>query len=344
MKSGYLIVAAHGLGVAVSLGATYIIIQALGKDPNRAYASLLIESLGGYSAIAETLVVTTPILLTGLALIPAFTAKFWNIGAEGQLHMGAIFSTLGVLAVSGLSPAVGLPVLVLLGFAGGAIWGLIPALLKTRFGANEVITSLMLTFVAMLITSHLVATVPPWGIKPPESLQLWSYEIPEHLRIPKLVPGTRLHAGFLIGIALVPLMWWILNFTVLGYGIRAVGSSEKAARYGGIDTVRTLLMVGMVSGGISGLAGMIEIFAVNFHLVDGFSLGFGFTGIVVALLGRQNPYGALMIAILMGVLTNGGFAMQRGAGVPVAVVSFFVGSVLALTVVFETIFRWMRRG
>jgi simple sugar transport system permease protein len=323
------------LGVGSAIMTTWYIIQVLGKNPVLAFTFFLVQSLGSMEAIAETLVIATPILFGAISLIPFFTAKYFNIGTEGQLQLGAIFATGIGMVLGTIHPALGWPIVILVAFAGGALWSFIPAVLKVRLGVNEVITTLMSNFIALLLVSYLIAG--PW--LEPGSFQLWSPAMPSQLLLPKILPPTRLHAGFLLSIVFVPVMWLIMSRSVLGYRVRAMGASMAAAKYGGINTGRTVLLVSILGGGLAGLAGMSEIYGISFHLVDGFSLGYGFTAIAVVFLGRYHPLGVLAVSFFFGMLINGGFAMQRGAGIPLAVTSYFQGVILVAVILYEGILR-----
>lgn len=328
-------IAAYGLGITSSIATTWFMMQALGRNPALAFSFFLVQSLGSVEAIAETLVIATPILLGAISLIPAFAAKYWNIGTEGQLQFGAIFATGLGMVLGNINPIVGLPLVFLVAFAGGAFWGYLPALAKVKLGVNEIMTTLMSNFIALLLVSYLIAG--PW--LEPGSFQLWSPSMPRQLWLPRIIPETRLHLGFLIALFWVPVVWLIMKRSVLGYRIRATGASLQAAKYGGINTSKTFLLLAVFGGGIAGLAGMSEIYGISFHLVDGFSLGYGFTAIAVVFLGRNHPLGVLVASFFFGMLINGGFAMQRGAGIPLAVTSYFQGVILVAVIVYEGVLR-----
>jgi simple sugar transport system permease protein len=312
----------------------------LGKDPVRAYSFFLVETVGSRYGISETLLRATPLLFIGLGLAIAFSGKFWNIGAEGQMYCGVVFSAaVGLTLWDNFSPIVSIPLVILFGFVGGALWALIPAFLKVKFGVNEIITTLMLNFISIYILQYLVYS--PW--KDPLAQQNMSLPFPDMLHLAGIVPGTRLHAGLLLAILCVPLVIIILKKSVLGYEIRVMGGSPEAARYGGIDIARTTLKLALLSGGLAGLAGMSEIFGVIFRVRDGFSLGFGFTAIMVCFLAKNKPLGVLIMAIFFGAIMEGGDAMQRGAGVPMAVSSAMMGLILVFVLLIEMLVHLRRR-
>jgi ABC-type uncharacterized transport system permease subunit len=326
---------------AVSFIIIAIIIALLGKDPVKAYSFFLYETIGTRYGISETLLRATPLLFIGLGLTIAFSGKFWNIGAEGQMYFGVIASSAIALTLwDNFSPFITMPLIILFGFCGGSLWALIPAFLKVKFNVNEIISTLMLNFIAIYILQYLVYA--PW--KDPVAQQNMSLPFPDILHLARLFPGTRLHAGFLLALLCLPLVMVILNKSLLGYEIKVIGHSPDAARYAGINITRTTLKLGILSGGLAGLAGMSEIFGIQFRVMDGFSLGFGFTAIMVCFLGKNKPLGVLIMAIFFGAIIEGGDAMQRGAGVPMAVSSALMGLVLVFVLIIEMLVHFRRRG
>lgn len=341
VKSSRTTIGIYALSILASFLIIGVVIFLLGKNPWIAYYFFVREAALTQFGLGETLVRATPLLFCGLGLAIAFTAKYWNVGAEGQMYFGAISSTWFALLLwdKVQNPVISLTLILAVGFAGGALWSLLPALLKARLGVNEIISTLMLNFVAILFLQYLVWG--PW--KDPQAQQNWSLSFPQVLHLPIIVPGTRLHVGFLLALACLPLVMLLLKKSVLGYEITALGASAEAARYGGIDISSTTLKIATLSGGLAGLAGVSEIFGVQFRLIDGFSLGFGYTAIMVAWLGKNEALGVLLISIFFGAILNGGDAMQRGAGVPMAVSSALMGLILALVLITEMLVRWRRR-
>jgi len=324
----------------VSFGIIAIIIALLGKDPVRAYSFFLYETVGTRYGISETLLRATPLLFIGLGLSIAFSGKFWNIGAEGQMYFGVISSAaIGLTLWDNFSPIVTMPLIILFGFIGGAVWAIIPAFLKVKFNVNEIISTLMLNFIAIYILQYLVYA--PW--KDPDAQQNMSLPFPLMQHLARILPGTRLHAGFLLALLCLPIVWIILKRSLLGYEIRVLGFSPDAARYAGISITRTTLKLAILSGGLAGLAGMSEVFGIQFRVIDGFSLGFGFTAIMVCFLAKNKPLGVLIMAIFFGAIIEGGDAMQRGAGVPMAVSSALMGLVLVFVLIIEMLVHFRRR-
>jgi ABC-type uncharacterized transport system permease subunit len=325
---------------AISFTIIAIIIALLGKDPVRAYSFFLHETVGTRYGISETLLRATPLLFIGLGLSIAFSGKFWNIGAEGQMYFGVIGSSAIALTLwDNFSPFITMPLIILFGFGGGALWAIIPAFLKVKFNVNEIISTLMLNFIAIYILQYLVYA--PW--RDPSAQQNMSLPFPDILHLARILPGTRLHAGLILALLCVPLVMIILKKSLLGYEIRVLGCSANAARYAGIDITRTTLKIGLLSGGLAGLAGMSEAFGIQFRVIDGFSLGFGFTAIMVCFLAKNKPLGVLIMAIFFGAIIEGGDAMQRGAGVPMAVSSALMGLVLVFVLLIEMLVHFRRR-
>jgi simple sugar transport system permease protein len=317
---------------ALCVGAVLILVA--GHDPIQAYLSLFHGAFGGMSHFSETLVKAIPLLLMGLAISIAFKNSFWNIGGEGQFIAGAIFATWTALTFARL-PGVILTVLCFVaGFAGGAIWCLIAALLKVRFKVNEVISTLMLNYVASFSLMFLIR-----GPMKDQSSQVLTGQvfpqtalIPQSLYLPILIDKTRLHAGlFVVAAALI--LVWLLWRTQAGFEIELSGANKEAAQYAGINVNRVILLTAILSGGIAGLVGWSEIFGIYHRLLDAITSGYGFLGLVVALLGGLHPLGILISALLFSALTVGGNAMERATGVTYSVVSVINGLIIIFLLV-----------
>jgi ABC-type uncharacterized transport system permease subunit len=308
--------------VVLSFIAVGLMILAFGGDPLRIYGEMLVGAFGSANALAETLVYTTPILLTGLAAIVCFRCGMWNLGAEGQLYLGAIAAVgIGFNKV-GLPGPLLLPAMALGAMAAGALWGAVPALLRTRLGANEVITTIMMNFLALILATYLISG--PWasGSTPVTK------PIVEAGYLPILLPGTRLHVNVVGALALAAVLWIVLARTVLGYEIRAVGLNPRAAQVAGIPVERVIVVSFLISGAIAGFAGFNEVAGIHHNLPDRMSPGFGFTGVAVALLADLNPAWAVVSALFIGGLNVGADSMQRAIGVPVALVWVIEGLIL----------------
>jgi ABC-type uncharacterized transport system permease subunit len=296
-------------------------------------------AFGDRDALAETLVQATPLILTGLAMVVAFRARVWNIGAEGQFFAGAM----GVIWLTRTFPDLPGPlffVAILAASAiGGALWGLVPGVLKARFGTNEVVVTVMMNYIMQYLVSYIVGGI--W--REPSSFYVETSQIPEAAHYARILPPTRLNAGFLVALACAGLVYVLLWKTWLGYEIRAVGSNPVAARHGGVSVGAVFIVVMAISGGLAGLAGGGEVAGLHFRLRLDISTGYGYTGIIVALLARLNPIGAVFAAVLFGALVNGSTAMQITAGVPVALVYALQGLVLIFVLGADVLGRYRVR-
>ncbi len=321
--------------VVAAFVVTGLLMAVTGVNPIRAYTYLFLHSFTDRNSLAEIVVRTGPLLLTGLAVAVAFQCGMWNIGAEGQLYVGAIATTgIGITFIH-LPSVILLPLIVLVSMGAGGLYGALPAWLKVRFGANEIIVTIMLNYVAMLGASYLLSN--PW--KEPSGLVPRSANIVEAAQLPRMVSGTRIHAGILLALAAAAIMYVLLQKTVLGYRLRAVGRNPKAAHYGGIRVGRTLIGGMFISGGLAGLAGLGEIAGIHYHLLDDFSPGYGFTGIIVALLGNLHPIGVTVAAVLFAALQVGAESMQRTFRIATSLVWILQG----LVVLFALGSRFLRR-
>lgn len=311
--------ASLALKLAVSMAAalaalTLVAVPVLlaGGSPLNAYALLVQGAFGSMFAFSETLNRATPLILTGLAAAVAFRARLWNIGAEGQLYMGALAA---VLVGSGglmLPPPLLIPVVMLAGFIGGGLMMVGPTLLRQRFGADEVVITLLLNFIVILLVQMLVEG----PIKDPLALG-WPQSVPliDAAEYSKLLPRLRAHWGLVAGIAAAVVLWIVVRKTVLGFEMRAVGENRAAARFAGIPIDATMLKVALISGGLAGLAGVGEVAGVKGYLSADLSPGFGYSGIVVAMLAGLSPIGTVLAAIFVAAVFVGADSMSRATGI-----------------------------
>jgi ABC-type uncharacterized transport system permease subunit len=283
------------------------------------------------AALSITAVRAVPLVLTGLAVALAFRAGAWNIGAEGQLYAGAVAGVWVGLVGGGLPGWLLVPVLLGAACVGGALWASVPILMKLRLGVSEVITSLLMSFVAINLAAYMVhgPLQEPRGVFPQTA------PIAEAARLPAFVPGTRLHVGALLALALAAALWWFFRETRLGFHVRAVGASRTAAAVAGrIDADRVTLVAFLTSGALAGLAGGVQVAGVTYALYEGLSPGWGYTAIAVALLAGLHPLAVVVTGVLFGALDAGAAAMQREAGVPAvwatAIQALVILAVLAL--------------
>lgn len=311
-----------------------------GFDPLEAYGLLLQGSVGGVREIGETLVRSTSLILTGLAIGFAFRCRLWNIGAEGQLYFGAIGAVVIALTAVGQIPVFGVIIAIIFGAIFGGAWAAIAGLLKSRLGVNEIIVTIMLNFIAILFVDFLVRGGPlqAVGFEPQTEL------IPLTAQLPILIEGTRLHAGFLLAIGAAILVFLILFKSKLGFSLRATGVNPKAASYAGIDIKKSILITIIISGAIAGVAGAALVQGVNDRLLPHISPGYGFIAIVIALLGREHPLGIVFVAVFFGALMSGANLMYQTMGIPVAIAGTLQALVLIFALIGEFIARWKFKG
>jgi len=309
--------------VAAILGA--FLFLWVGVNPVRAYLEIFKGSFASLYNFSEVLVRATPLILCGLSVMIAGKMLIWNIGAEGQLVMGGVAGAGVALFFSPHMPAhTVIPAMILAGFLGGSIWGLIPGFLKARFKVNEIITSLMLNYVAIFWLEHLY--FGPW--RDPAGRGFPGTAIlPDSSWFPRFF-GTRVHLGLIIGLAAALLIWLVLDHTRWGYEIRVAGTNIKAAQYARMNTTRNILWIMLISGGLAGLAGICETAGIHYRLQKGLAVGNGYVGIIIAWLGRLRPGSIVLISILLGGLMVGGDQVQISIHVPSAISLALEGAIL----------------
>ncbi|MEW5722084.1 MAG: ABC transporter permease [Thermodesulfobacteriota bacterium] len=327
------------LAVFTALGLGAVLIRLGGASVTLAYVGLFEGMFGSTRALVETCVSATPFLLTGLAVAVGFQGGLFNIGAEGQFYMGSLCAAVVGFAASGLPVFVHLPLALAAAAAGGALWGAVPGWLKARLGAHEVINTIMMNYIAVSLVDFLVKKVLR---DPAASIDRTPYVL-ETAQLPLLL-GTdlRLHAGFLVALAAVPTLWWVLYRTTVGFEIRTVGANPGAARYAGMRVGRCTVLVMALAGALGGLAGAGEVLGLKHNLPAAFSSGYGFDAIAVALLARSNPWGVAPAAFLWGGLRNGAGLMQLRSGISIDLINV----IQALVIVFvaaDPIVRWLYR-
>jgi len=300
------------------------LMTALGVNPLKAYAEIVRGSLGSGYGFSETVVKAIPLTLTGLACLLAFKMLIWNIGAEGQLVMGALAATAAVRYFPSENAALMFCVMFAASAAAGGLWAAIPGFLRGRWNVNEIIATLMLNYVALNFMDFLLygAWKDPMSMGFPmtapfhDAARLWSFG------------STRVHGGLISALALTVLSWVVLSRTQWGFEIRVIGENRRAAHYAGIGIMKNILIVMFVSGAIAGLAGMGEVAGLQGRLSRGFAVGYGFTGIIVAWLSRLNPLAVPLVAFLMGVLLVGGDTLQVIMRLPLSSVQVLQGVIL----------------
>ncbi|MBS3974888.1 MAG: ABC transporter permease [Actinobacteria bacterium] len=336
-------VATPFVSIALAMLVGSLIIWLVGYDPGKAFLALLDGSFGGPRQIGDTMLRATPLIFTGLAVAYGFRAGLFNIGAEGQLFMGGLVAAWLGLLLAGLPPVVTIPTIIVAGMISGAAWAFVPAVLKARVGAHEVITTMMFTFIARYIVSWLVTgplqaegAIPQTKELPPEST------LPRLVELMPFLETGRAHVGFFMALAFAVFVWWILKRTTLGFEARAVGYNPFASETSGISVSSTTVKSLCISGALASMAGVMEVIAVHGRLFDQFSAGFGFTGIAVALLARNNPLAVVAAAILFGALSAGAGTMQMQADVPPEVI-FIIQALIIFFVAAQQLARWVVR-
>ena len=331
--------------VVFTLLVSALLVWWAGADVAQTYGLLLRGGFGSVFALSETFTRAIPLMLTGLAAAVAFRARLFNIGAEGQLYVGA----LAAVAVGGLHGGSGfdLPVPLLFGLMllaaalAGALLLLGPALLKARLGVDEVVTTLLLNFIVLLLVSLMLdgPMKDPTAMGWPQSVALMG-----ELELSKLVEQTRVHSGLLIAAALAVAVWVLMKYTVLGFDIRAVGANARAAAFAGVPVTRTVVLVAMLSGALAGLAGAIEVAGRTSYLTLDMSPGYGYSGIVIAMLAGLHPLGVVAASVFVAGVLVGADSMSRAIGVPTYIADVIVAasliSVLVATLLTQYRVRW----
>jgi simple sugar transport system permease protein len=299
------------IGVALFLSGIFIALN--GVNPFAAFAKVFSSAFGSLYGISETLLKSIPLIFTGLAVAIALNSKIWNIGAEGQLYFGAITATAYVMYGPILPAPIMILTLLTLGAIGGAFWAAIPALLKIKFKMNEVISTLLLNYVAMNIADYFL-----FGAWKGKDNFPYTEEFPDQAKLPQLGFG-RVHFGLIIALILVVIIFFVIYHTKTGYKLRLTGSSLKAAKYAGIDIKKMMFGVFLCSGALAGLAGIVQVIGVEYKLHQHISPGYGYTGIIVAWLARSNPFVIVIFAFFLSVLLKGADSLQIAMGLPAAV-------------------------
>jgi ABC-type uncharacterized transport system permease subunit len=299
--------------ILATLVIVSLLVLAAGADPFSVFGLVARGAAGSQFAILETLTRATPLIFTGLAVAVAFRAKLWNIGAEAQLYMGAVVTVVLGTGALPLPAAVLLPLIAVMAMVAGALLLLGPALLKTRYGVDEVVTTLLLNFIVLLFVSLLLEgpLKDPMGLGWPQSSRVIA-----EAQLPRVIQGKRLHYGFVLALVSALVVWVIMKRTALGYEMRAVGHNPEASRFAGIPVNTVLIKTAILSGGLAALAGFSEVSGLKGNLTLDLSPGFGYSGIVVAMLALLNPLGVVLTAIFVAGIFVGADAMSRTAGVP----------------------------
>ncbi len=310
------------LAAALFSGGVFLFF--MGVSPLQAYRAILTSALGDAYGLSETVVKAIPLIMAGIAVMLSFTMLIWNIGAEGQIFMGAIAATAMVRFFYSDSRVVMLLLMFLAAAAAGGTWAAIAGFFRAKWNVNEIITTLMLNYVAMNFLNYFV--FGPW--RDPSSLGFpMTPPFPDSARLP-VFWGTRIHGGLVLALLLPLLFWVILKFTRWGYEIRVMGENPKAAGFAGMNYLKNVVLVMFISGAIAGIAGMCELAGLQGRLQHGFSGGYGFTAIIVAWLARLHPIAIIFVSFLMGVLLVGGETLQIVMRLPLSSVMVLQGLIL----------------
>ena len=310
---------------ALMVSAGVLLLQ--GTSPIKAYLALGEGAFGSQTAIIETLIKTTPFILAGLGIALAFRGGLFNIGVQGQLFMGSIFTVVVGFTIEA-PPIIHIPLALVAGMVGGGLWAAIPGYLKARNGAHEVITTIMLNFIAARLIAWTISPIGP--LRAPRTVIPETRAVFESARLPVLIADTRLHAGVIIALIAAFIVYWLLWRTVTGFEIRTVGANPSAARYAGINVERNIVLTMVLSGALAGLGGGIQVLGLApYNFTTGFNTGLGFDSIAVAVLGGIHPFGVVLAAFLFGAMDAGARLMQLRTKVPIDIITITQGLILA---------------
>jgi general nucleoside transport system permease protein len=322
---------AYGALWAGSIGDVGAMVRSLFSGDSKAIQQ-------AFYPITESLTASTPYILTGLSVALAFRCGLFNIGAEGQYLIGSLTAAFVGYSITGLPWFIHLPLALLAGFAGGALWGAIPGYLKAATGAHEVVNTIMMNYIAFRLSDWLLnGPMKAPGFRPV------TQSVEDTAMLPRLFSDPlRFHWGFFFALLCAYLVYWLLFKTTIGFEIRAVGANPDAARYSGMSITRNFVLSMLLAGGLAGLGGATQVLGVDRWVGQGFSAGYGFDAIAIALLGKNNPLGVVLAAILFGTLRSGATRMQSIAGIPIDIISIIQGLVIVF-VAAPDIIRWLYR-
>lgn len=319
----------------IVLAVAFILIFMSGSNISAALSGFLKGIFGSKYTLGEVFVKATPLTLAGLGVAVGFKSGFNNIGAEGQLYMGAIAITVIAMLFPGIPSVLMIPLAILSGFIAGGVWSLIPGILKAKFNISEVIVTIMFNYISICILGILLRTVlqdktGSFPMSPP---------LPDAATLSVIVKGTRLHAGAIIAVISAIFIFVLIWKTPIGYEMRAVGSNPRGSKVAGISIYKCIVLSALISGGLAGIAGVCEVAGLHHKLLEGISPNYGYTAIIVALLGKNHPMGVIASAIGVAALEVGSKAMQRAAGVPSSISSIIMGVIVLLILARKTIFH-----
>lgn len=321
--------------IVLALAFGGVLIYLAGINPFHAYKAMLEGAFGNVRGLGETLTRFIPLLLCGLSFSVAFKAGFFNVGAEGQLYMGAV----GALLVGLYAPPLPMVLHVTLALAGafvfGALWLLVSGIMKLKLGANEIINTMMQNYIAILLVELLLKGV----LRDSVGLMDQSPMVQESARIPLMFSGIKLSWAFVVALLAAVAIYFLLWRTTWGYEIRMIGKSEKVAKYAGVHQKKIMLITILLSGGLAGMGGGLELLGSQYRLMPGFSPGYGFDAIGVAVMAKHNPFASILTALLFSTIRVGAGAMQRNMGVPLPLLSIIQGLIIVLVISSDYISR-----
>ncbi|MFN2363510.1 MAG: ABC transporter permease [Halarsenatibacteraceae bacterium] len=317
--------------IALIFGSIILLIA--GVNPLVAYHAMIIRPISSVYGLSEAVVRAIPLMMVGIGISIAFRSKMINIGGEGQIQLGAIAAGAAALALPGLPKFILIPIVILVGFTAGGIWGGLAGWMKAKLSVNEVLSTVMLNYIAFQIYLYLIRgpLIDPselaWGTGVPQTARM-----PDSSLFQRLIQGQRIHSGIFIAIIIAFLVYFLLWRTTFGFRLRAVGEEPKAANYAGVKVDKYLVLAMILSGGLAGIAGSIEVIGVHHRVLEGLSANYGFSGIVVALFGRLHPLGVIPASFFFGLLLIGAEMMQRAVDIPSALVISIQGLVILAVV------------
>jgi len=347
-RRGYpFLVSLIAIMIALLIGG--VVIFFAGGDPVRSYLHIAKASFGSLGVLSDTITKATPLILVGLACSVAFRMRQWNIGAEGQFYLGAWGASFVVLAPvlpADTSPWIFIPVMMIAGMLMGALWGFIPGILKARFNVNEIITTLMLNYIAVAWNNFFIFAV--WSergfqMSPMFTRNAWLPRLSDYSKLVPQFRGLTTHLGLLFGLLAAVLVWFILYRSRWGYEIRLIGDNPQAAKYAGLNISKNVVLVMMFSGALAGLAGMSEITGVVHRLQGAISPGYGFTGVIIAWLAKLNPFAVIVVSVLFGALILAGREIQP-SGVPKMIQGIILVCLIASDFMLRYRIRIVRSG
>lgn len=314
----------QGLVIAlITIAVGTVLIMMSNANPVEAYANFFKGIFGNLNGFCEVFVKATPLIFTGLGCAVAFRTGFFNIGAEGQFYVGALTASMVALNIQG---AAGIVLALAAGFLAGGVWALIAAVFKAKLGISEIIVTIMLNYIAINLVGIAVRTflMDPAGSVPQ------SAKFDSSVWLPQLLPPTRLHAGFILALVSVAVVWFLLEKTTVGYEIKVVGFNKRAAACNGISVMKNIVISAFLSGGLAGMAGVVEVLAIQKKLLEGISSNCGYTAVLIALMAGNHPVGVIVASVAMAAMQVGANTMQRQLGVPSAIVDILIGLVVLL--------------